>query len=229
MDKWPETITNKRESAEKRERIFDDIVYSHLLESFEDSLYDANFEEGVIGEIEEAVQALPEEDKKRFLAVPLEIQGNQFSLYKEKLNNGMTPKELVAEMVKTHRENGYTLGYHLSPNKISKKTNPDGSFQWFVKGTELDDRDNNIDTTNSNILMAYYSEDYLNRYTKKPGNYLYIIRAETGEKSSHKRDLKNRWGRAPSLSIISEVDMRDVEARIGDEYKKDAKVEASAS
>jgi hypothetical protein len=69
--------------------------------------------------------------------------------------------------------------------------------------------------------MAYYSEDYLHRYQKKNGRYLYVVRAETRPEGSHKRDLANRWGRAPFLSIISEFDMQEVEREIDEMSEKE--------
>ena len=71
------------------------------------------------------------------------------------------------------------------------------------------------------MKMAYYSEDYLHRYKKKPGRFLYIVRAETGSRSAHKKDLANRWSRAPLLSVIDECDMKEINREINKAIEKE--------
>ncbi len=52
------------------------------------------------------------------------------------------------------------------------------------------------------------------------GTYLYLVRAQIGEGTPHKRDVKNNWGRAPELSIIAEFDLVEIEEGIRDSIKR---------
>ncbi len=63
--------------------------------------------------------------------------------------------------------------------------------------------------------MAYYSLDYKNLYRKKRGSHLYIVRAETGSATDHKRDTSNNWGRTSTLSIIAEFPIAEIDEEVG--------------
>jgi hypothetical protein len=63
--------------------------------------------------------------------------------------------------------------------------------------------------------MAYYSLDFENFYRKNPtAKYLYTVRAEVGDDSSHKKDTSNNWGRASRLSIITELNLHETQEKI---------------
>lgn len=218
------TLSQSEKEAidQRREYHFQAIVQSRILQDMVESLEEADFEPEEVQELALALAALPEKEQKTALALPYEIRHRLFTRYHEQIASGaLTPTEVVRDLLEKNTRRGYTLGYHLSPKLIPKTRGMDGVEIWAIRGTELDDRDNDRELSNSNIRMAYYSEDYLSRYKKKPGNYLYVVRGEIGEETSHKRDLNNRWGRAPSLSIISELDMRTVEKEIQDSLQKE--------
>lgn len=217
VGKFRNTVpAEKSEPVEsRREFAFDSLVQSALLESMRSSLEESEFEPEEIEELATALAQLSTEDQKMVLAIPFELRERLFKKYRDAIDaKKTTPKEMVLDILEKNKKYGFTLGYHLSSKQIQKTIAQDGALAWTIKGSEIDDRDNGPDTTNNNVRMAYYSEDYLNRYKKKPGNYLYVVRAEIGESSSHKRDGRNHWGRAPSLSIIAELDMRDIEQQI---------------
>jgi hypothetical protein len=210
--------THRAETANQQERrrdyYFRAIVQSHLLDTFRESLEEADFSDEQIGDLASSLAGLSEEQARTVLALPYEIRQRLFAGYREKIAAGaLTPAGMIDDLRAKNERYGYTLGYHLSSHQIAKEKRPDGAVEWNVKGSELDDRDD--------MKMAYYSEDYLNRYKKKNGKYLYVVRAEMGEHSAHKRDLNNHWGRAPFLSIIDEFDMDAIEQEIEDSAKKE--------
>jgi|SRR3989344_61712 len=204
-----EAPTHIQESEQRREYHFRAFVQSHLLNTLQSALGEANFSSEEEDEFLSALSTLNEADQRSVLTLPFEIRSRLIGGYHDRIENGsMTPTDVVSDILQKNRRYGYTLGYHLSDHHIPKK-----SATWDVAGSELDDRDD--------MKMAYYSEDYLNRYKKKSGNWLYIVRAETGPESSHKVDLKNHWGRAPSLSIVDELDMHDIEQAIDQALEKE--------
>jgi hypothetical protein len=110
---------------------------------------------------------------------------------------------MVKAILESQVRFGATLGYHVS----DKSVEPSG-VDWVIQGTELDDRDD--------MKMAYYSLDYENFYRKKPASQLYFVRAETGERSSHRRDQNGKWGRATQLAIVDQISLREVDGEVSE-------------
>ncbi|TSC71116.1 MAG: hypothetical protein G01um101449_142 [Parcubacteria group bacterium Gr01-1014_49] len=199
---------------ERRDFYFRAIIQSSLMDTIQGALEESGFPLPDIDLFTTALAELPEKDQLTVLSLPLEIRGRLLSNYHKQVAEGkMTPADVVHDLLTKFKKHGFTLGYHLSSHQVPRERNRNGEETWNIKGTELDDRDNR--------LMAYYSEDYLNRYKKKAGNFLYVVRSEMGPNSSHKHDLKNHWGRAASLSIIDEYDMSQVERRIDEAMEKE--------
>lgn len=199
---------NNRDEG-RREYHFRAIIQEHLVDTFRESLEEAGFAKDEIERFAVTLAELPDGDAEKVLALPFQLREKLLARYHEK---GMAPPDIVQDILQKNRKHGFALGYHLAKSFIPKK-GKEGSQEWTINGTELDDRDD--------MRMAYYSEDYLNRYKKNAGRYLYIVRAEIGENSSHKRDLKNRWGRAPFLSVIDEYDLEDIEREVDTALKKE--------
>jgi hypothetical protein len=197
----------------KREYYFRALVLSHLLETTRESLENAEFSESEIDEFTNELAKLPEDDQFAVLAIPFELRGRFLAKYHESIENGqMSVADAIEDIRQTNKRHGFTVGYHLSDHKIPRSPVVNNEA-WNIKGSEFDDRDE--------MKMAYYSEDYLHRYKKKPGRFLYVVRAETGSKTAHKRDLDNRWSRAPFLSIIDECDMRGINRKIDEAIEKE--------
>jgi hypothetical protein len=206
------------ERETERDFYFRAIVQSRLLDTLQTGLVDAGFEKEQIDAVAADLAALPQEDQKRVLAIPLEIRGKLFATYENKIASGaMTPQEMLADLLEKNKRYGYTIGFHLSDHKIPKKETREG-VTWDILGSELDDRDDR--------LMAYYSEDYAHRYKKKGANYLYVVRSEVGPQSAHRQDLNNHWGRAPKLSVIDEFEMDGVERAIDEAMRKEVATHA---
>ncbi len=82
----------------------------------------------------------------------------------------------------------------------------------MVNGYEFDDRDERP--------MAYYSLDYGNIYKPERKNILYVIRAQIGEGTDHKKDISNNWGRASTLPIIHKLDIQVVNEKVDEKYRE---------
>lgn len=192
-----------------REEIFHSIIMQKLLGEMEDVLAEHDFSDDQIEAFARSLRALSAERILGALAIPYELKGQLFKNAHELIEGG---KETVESFVKRLDANaqkyGFTLGYHISKARIPMRPdahNPE-RMTWNILGNELDDRDD--------MKMAYYSLDYENLFRKNRGTFLYLVRAETGESTAHKRDLKNNWGRVSQLSIIAEFDLIEVEEQI---------------
>ncbi len=192
-----------------RDRIFDQLVAGRILDTFMDELDEQEFDADTIDEIVQAFSGLSEYDKRAALAIPAQIRPQQFARYAAQIRSGaLTGEGMVADILAKAKKYGFNLGYHLSPVDI--RPGKDGS--WAILGTEKDHR-------RDDRAMAYYSSDYSHRYLKKPSRYLYVIRAETGEGTSHYQDNDGSWGHASTLSIIEQIDMPALEAEMEERFR----------
>ncbi len=203
----PEVENRMRESL--RDMIFDQLVAGKVLDTFQEELDDAEFDHETQREIANAFASLAEADKRAVLAIPAQLRPQVFARYAKQVEAGtLTGAGMMEDMLAKAKKYGFTLGFHLSPNDI--KQEKDGS--WNIRGTEKDHRHNNMP-------MAYYSMDYSNRYLKKPSRFLYVIRAETGEHTSHYPDNDGTWGHASSLAIIDKIDLKALEEEMNARFK----------
>ncbi len=203
----PEVESRLREKL--RDRIFDQLVAGKVLDTFMDELDENEFTDEEINEVVEAFSKLPENDKRAVLAIPAQLRPQIFKRYASMIRSGaMNGKSMIDDLLVRAQKYGFTLGFHLSPIDIR----PEKDGTWMIKGTEKDHR-------RDDRAMAYYSTDYSHRYLKKPCRYLYVIRAETGENTSHYPDNDGTWGHASSLAIIDQVDMQSLEKEMDQRLK----------
>lgn len=209
--KQVESIEKNEQYTEKelKERFFLALIIDKVFEDYENDMYDADFDEGDVKYFRSTISKMNDDDAKTVLSLPADIRINFFKKFLEKCKNGeFATKDLAKYIINISKERGYTLGYHCSIKNIERRKGQ----EWKIIGTELDDRDD--------MKMAYYSVDYENFYRKKPAKYIYLVRAETGSDSAHKLDMDNRWSRAPSLSIVSKVDLHEIDEEIKEHFKK---------
>lgn len=205
-----ETVEGERPCTprELKERIFLNIIFDRLFDVYEEDLYDAGYEEEEVARFEERLEQMTDEEIKSVLSLPKEVRRPLFERYRQEIENGsMRVEELVEQIRNDSMRFGFTLGYHVSMREIA----PAGG-EWSVDGDEIDDRDD--------MKMAYYSLDFENFYRKKPARYVYFIRAETGERSSHRLDQSNNWSRAPRLSVVARADLREIDETVEQLYKE---------
>jgi hypothetical protein len=199
-------INNKEK--ELRENIFLNIIFKDIFEEMFETIYEVGYNtEEDIEHFKDIVMNISTEERKKLFSLPYELLERRFEIFH---SQGVTLETAVRRLISEAEESGYTLGYHLSPFDISPERGKNGTT-WKIKGTELDDRDEKP--------MAYYSLDFDNLYRKHHQKYLYIVRAQTGENSSHKYDPSNNWGRASELSIVEHFDFE----KIDEEIKRRAK------
>lgn len=206
-----EQAPNESKESQLHEEVFLGIIFKELLEEVTDSLFNAGYLETSeeIGRFDKIIASLSSEDKKRLFSIPFELREKRFKIFR---SQNIPIEFMIKQLIKEAEVTGYTLGYHLSPFEIKKENGKDDA-EWKIKGTELDDRDEK--------LMAYYSTDFDSLYRKHHQKHLYVVRANLGEKSSHKYDLSNNWGRATELSIVDHFDFE----KVNEEVKKQVKEE----
>lgn len=213
LDEFTEidSIDAEEKNKEKlRDRLFEQLIAARVLDSFIDDLVNSNFPEDALQQFEREFALLPEHAKAAVLAIPAQLRPIQFSRYAQKIESGeMSGTQVLHDILNVAKARGYTLGFHLSLYDITKEK--DGS--WMVKGTEPDHRHNDMP-------MAYYSRDYSHRYKMKRVQYLYVIRAEIGENTSHFQDNDGSWGHASSLSIVEKIDMPEIERELNRKFNE---------
>lgn len=204
---------NDTERIQTREEIFRDYINAGIYEDFFEALEDAEFDDEQLDEFQAALKDLDKDELAGVFSLPYELRGMRLARVKADIEAGkVTPREAIRQLADSAAEHGFTIGYHVSPNQISK-VRENGKQHWGVRGYEMDDRDNRP--------MAYYALDYENIYRKRPGTkYLYTIRAQTGPNSDHKVDTSNNWGRATGLSIIKEFDLKELEEDVQRDYER---------
>jgi hypothetical protein len=192
-------LQGAKNEREIKERIFLTVIFDELLDAFEDDLYNAGAEEEDVTYFRQKVSSRSQEEILGILSLPKDIRVTLFAkAFKENDSGNKAVDQILSVALTGYRDFGFTLGYHVSQKDIEP-----GRDGWMIHGTEFDDRDE--------MKMAYYSVDYNHFYRKKPGKWIYFVRAEMGNKTAHKLDNDNRWSRAPLLSIVDRVLLHEVD------------------
>ncbi len=205
--------SNPLDEQEFREGVFLTYVHEQLLDTFEDALCEVpDIDDDEVEEWKDALLVLDDVHLSAFLAVPHEmLQRRLNALVTKGRREGV--QKTVIEAADDFYKRGYRVAYHCSPSNSEPDPETDA---WTIDGREADHRDKDIG-------MAYYSFDLKNLYRKKNPKYLYLIRADVSEETSHRQDGNLDWGRAPKLDVLTKVDYQDamkrVEKRVED-YKK---------
>ncbi len=200
-----------KDPLQLKEKIFLSVVFDKLIDSFEDDLYDAGAEEEDVVYFRNKVSKKSQEEILSILSLPKDVRDNLFLKAFQETDSGNKAIDSILQIaIEGHRRYGYTLGYHVSDKEIVPTKSG-----WSIHASEFDDRDE--------MKMAYYSLDYENFYRKKPTKFIYFVRAETGEGSSHKKDTSDRWSRAVQLSIVDKVSLQEVDGLVDQIYKETIK------
>ena len=207
------STNHSEKEIDRKERLVDKImsqlVCNKITETIKDELSEFDIEDDVLDKLEDEVKSYSVEDRLKIISFPVEIRKKVFSANLEILKT-LGPKDFVKRLFDLADSNGFGMGYHLSNVDIA----PTPDNRWDIVGYELDDRDNRP--------MAYYSEDWLSRYKDKgiKYKYLYMVRSDKSENTSHKVDLNNRWGRADRLSVIEKFDLDELSEEAEEIYNK---------
>lgn len=218
MENVPKVIKINEKSPgdpeeKQKEEIFRIVILNKIADQLEGSMFDHDFSQEEVDEFKKYLAELPETEALGVVAIPWELQPRLFSRYRERIDKGeCTIKQMVEALHNQVIKKGYTTGFHLSDHQIKKIKRANNQEGWDVKGTELDDRDD--------MKMAYYSLDYAHLFRKRAMKYLYLVRAEMGPQTDHKRDKDNNWGRTTSLSIIDEFSLREIDGEVGKIYSQ---------
>ena len=204
IEQMPNAQDAKNEIQEIREYFFVRAVNESIIDDFVEDLENIISDDEFIKNVLDTINGYTIDEQKQILALPKSIREKRFLfVYNDiyKTSGKHNAEDFVKSLLDDAKQNGFTIGYHVSPRVIVPENN-----DWYVRGTDMDDRDN--------MKMAYYSLDYKNLFRKNRGDFLYIIRAEAGKNSSHKKDNSNNWGRANALSIVSAVNLGEIYQKV---------------
>jgi len=207
-----EASEGKEDLHPDKESIFKVLIMNEIISAFSNDLLDADFNGDEVKEFEKEISELDEASINGVLATPKELRLKNFRKYFELVESGKkTIHEIVADMARIARTYHYVLGYHASNNDISED-----ETGWTIQGKELDDRDN--------MTMAYYSLDYKNIFRAHRFKWLYVVRAQVGEDTTHKRDTSNNWGRAPRLDVVHRLNLAQIDEDVEKIYENKVEV-----
>ncbi len=179
---------------EQIEIVFDVLVVKKILEDFQESFEEADFDDNQIDLFADAVVGLDPEDQKICMAIPFEVRQRVLQRVLSDFKKTGDMRMAVRALLETNKAHDFNLGYHIT-NTLWEPENG----AWDIIGSEIDERE-------GDKRMAYYALDYHNLYTRHRGKYLYVVRAQLNTKHGHGLDTSNRWGRAARLSVISRID-----------------------
>jgi hypothetical protein len=199
MENFEQEEKYSNEKIVDPEGAFEALVFNTLIEDYKNDLKEAGFSDEDVFDFLMIVTSYKHEDRSKILSIPFELRKRQFiGFFNRFANKEIDMKDVVKEIYETSEEFSFGLGFHTTPYEIKKGFDKRGNQTWNVEGSENDHRDDDL-------RMAYYSRDFENIYTQKTFEHIYIIRA----KEEHKNDTK--WYRAPTLPIISGIDMNSAE------------------
>ena len=152
------------------------------------------------------------------LAFPWELKQRAFAAFKKKIDAGeLKVEEAFTKILEASKSQSRRIAYHCSNNDISPTEENDGQGKkvktWAIKGTEKDHRDNDLP-------MAYYSFDYYNLYRTKNPKFIYIVSIQTHPGSGHRKDGNMIWGRAPSLTVIEKITIKEADDYVHEKSKE---------
>lgn len=201
---------NELFSSKMKEDCFHMIVAEKMVDTYENEMKNFGFSQKQISEFRNEILLLTPVNEDLLYAFPWELKQRALPSFLKKINEGNeTIKSMIEKIITASKSGHRKIAFHASNENITpKETRGLGQAvkEWAVKGTENDHRDNDLP-------MAYYSFDYANLYRQKNPKYIYAVSIQEDEKSGHRKDGNNQWGRAPSLSVIEKFDLKDIETQ----------------
>jgi hypothetical protein len=211
LENVPPAPENRKETKTLRENIFHEVVATKIVDTYEKELERVGFSEDAINAFREEVVSLSLEDRERLFAYPWELKQRALPMFAEKIKTGKeTVALMVQKLVSVSEQQHRKIAFHASKENIFPKVEQVGSVKsptWVIYGRESDHRDNDLP-------MAYYSFDYEHLYRTKSPDYIYIVSIQEDESSGHRKDGNNEWGRAPSLSVIEKLDLKEIDKTV---------------
>jgi hypothetical protein len=214
----PPSNAEQNEDVSEREQIKEAIfltyIHSKLLDAFFDSLEDVVESDQELEEWRLAMADIPADHLNALLAMPYELRRRRLEVLRGRIADGKPVVSVVVQAAAEAYAHGYKVGYHASPHKVSPTIDSKtGREAWTIDGREVDHRD-------SDHSRAYYSTDLAHLYHRKNPKYLYLVRAETGEESTHNPDNNGSWGRAGKLDVIAAVDYQESMEEVDRRYQE---------
>lgn len=211
---------NAEKALALKEMLFHEIISAKIVDTYEKEIEKNGLTDIHKDELREKIINMTPADREAFYAFPWELKQRALPVFASKILKGEeTIDSFVDKIVEVSKKQHRKLGFHASSESIFPKEEKSGAekaLSWNIYGKEKDHRDDDLP-------MAYYSFDYNNLYRIKRPNFIYIVSIQEGEKYGHRKDGKDEWGRAPSLSIIDKVDLRETDETIDQFIKEETK------
>jgi len=200
---------SENEKVLLKEDLFHEVINSKIVDTYEKELNNFGYNEEQISSFREKILSLNTNDREYLYSFPWELKQRMLPFSLEKINqNKDSIEDMIDRVVKASKDQHRRVAYHASNENIApkkyKSTSGKMTEGWVIDGTERDHRDDDV-------TMAYYSFDYNNLYRTKNPKFIYIVSIQENEKAGHRRDGNNEWGRAPSLTVIEKIDLKEVD------------------
>ena len=205
----PKLPTSLREVPKvEKERFLEDVftavIYRELADIFYETLDELGHDDAWIDAVKDEILSLDPETTIAMFAIPEDVKERYLGIQ----SKGKNPHDFIQGLVQNVETYHWRVGYHASKFEVQKRE----GTPYSIIGKEIDHRDNDL-------ARAYYSTSYMSIYRDKPARFLYVIRAETGEDSSHRKDNDGRnWSRASTLPIVTRLDITKIHHEIEQKF-----------
>lgn len=217
------TPEQEEELLRIKESFFHEVITSKIIDTYEKEMVNVGYTNDQINELREKVISLSVDKRESLYAFPWELKQRALPAFLKKMGEGETIDSMVDKIIEASEKQHRRIGYHATnENIIPKEERSNGQLvkSWVIYGKEKDHRDNDLP-------MAYYSFDYENLYRVKNPNYIYIVSIQENEASGHRKDGNNEWGRAPSLTVIEKINLKEVDETVKELVQEEIKKTAS--
>lgn len=209
---------------ELREFFFHEVITTKIIDTYEKEMVSLGFTKEQINNFREKIISLDVDTRESLYAFPWELKQRALPAFLKKIQDGTeTIDSMVEKIIDASKKQNRKIGYHATDeNFVPKDEQSHGQLvkSWVIYGKEKDHRDNDLP-------MAYYSFDYENLYRVKNPNYIYVVSIQENEKSGHRKDGNNEWGRAPSFTVIEKIDLKEVDKIVREFVEEEMKKAAS--
>ncbi len=207
-----------------KESFFHEVVTSKIIDTYEKEMERVGYSPEQINSLREKIIELSVDKRESLYAFPWELKQRALPAFLNKIKEGNeTVESMVDKLIEASEKQHRRIGYHATnENIIPKEERSNGQLvkSWVIYGREKDHRDNDLP-------MAYYSFDYENLYRVKNPNYIYVVSIQENERSGHRKDGNNEWGRAPSLTVIEKINLKEVDEIVQEMLNEEIKKAAS--
>src|SRR3989338_3211346 len=187
---------------------FREVMIARMVDKITAEMKNGGLDEKLIDQITVNIHGIEDHElATRLLALPYEIWKRKIDYYKKE---GLDAEAILDDLMETtmNIRKSY-IGFHTSPNKITKSKSGPDEVTWGIKGTEYSDL--------SPVPQAYASSNFSSLYREKGPRYLYVVSIPQ-ETWDERRTYINTRSRpvgyhfnANALSVVEEFDLDEID------------------